>query len=386
MNVTPKLPHTADVVIVGGGVMGVSIAYHLATAGVQNIVLLERDTLGSGSSEKPHGGVRASFSEPGNIILGQRSLDAYERFADDFGVDIGLNQVGYLFLCRTAAELAEAEASAAVQRSFGCDARVLSPAEAAELNPLLNVDALAGAVFTPRDGYARPAKVVEGYADAARALGVLILENTPVTHLEDEGGSVIVSTPAGSIMTQNIVIAAGAWSEALGAQLDVALPVTPVRRQIGFAAPLPLGDHPIPFTLDFSTTAYFHNTPDGLLIGISNRQDPGFDRDFDRSWVPEFDAAVADIAPSLVGVPLNDGWAGLYENTPDHNALIGRDSKHPHVFYATGFSGHGFLQAPAVGEYLTDLFLERETFLDEAIFSADRFASDRARVNELHII
>jgi sarcosine oxidase subunit beta len=170
--VTPApLPSHAEVVVVGGGVMGTSIAFHLAEAGVRDVVLLERDALGSGSSAKPLGGVRATFSDPGNVLLGLRSLEAFERFADRFATDIGLRQVGYLFLCRDEHEVASVEASTALQQSLGASGRMITPAQAVELNPLLNLHALVGASFSPRDGYAEPAKVVGAYATALASLG-----------------------------------------------------------------------------------------------------------------------------------------------------------------------------------------------------------------------
>ncbi len=367
------------VAIVGGGVMGVSIAFHLAEAGVSDVLVLERDTLGSGSSAKPLGGVRATFSDPGNIALGLRSLRAYERSP----TDIGLRQVGYLFLCRTEAELAAVALSVQVQNALGCDSRMVSPAQAARLNPLLDPEALVGASFSPRDGFAEPRRVVAGYADAAQALGAVMAEQTEVLDLVEEAGGYTIRTTHGDVRAETVVITAGAWSQRLGALVGLHLPVEPVRRQIGFVrqeeAPYPT----IPFTLDLSTTLYFHNNGSGLLLGISNRdQQAGFDREFDHSWTSEFDAAARAVAPSLAGRTLIGGWAGLYENTPDHNALIGRAGK---ILYATGFSGHGFLQAPAVGEILRDLYLGRVPFLDPAPFSAARFERGR-QLSEVHII
>ena len=380
------LPAAAEVVVVGGGIMGASIAFHLAEAGVTDVVVLERDTLGSGSSAKPLGGVRATFSDPNNVELGLRSLRAYETFADRFGVDIGLRQVGYLFLCRTEAQLVAVEASARLQNRLGGDSRMVTPAEAALINPMLDPGPLLGASFSPKDGYAEPARVVEGYARAASRLGVRFCEHTEVLELAtDATGAHQVFTQRGCITAGTVVIAAGAWSTKLGAMLGVHLPVSAIRRQIGFT---PQRDRPhpeVPFTLDLSTTLYFHNYRNGLLLGISNAdEDPGFCREFSYGWTRAFDAAAAVVAPTLVGQPLVGGWAGLYENTPDHNALIGRAAV-PGVLYATGFSGHGFLQGPAVGEIVRDLYLGVDPFVDPTAFSADRFGTG-ALLREVHII
>ncbi|MDJ1371158.1 NAD(P)/FAD-dependent oxidoreductase [Gulosibacter molinativorax] len=381
-----QLPANASVVILGGGIMGVCTAYELAKAGVRDVVVLERDALGSGSSAKPLGGVRATFSDPGNVVLGRRSLETFERMQYEENADFGLRQVGYLFLCRSDAEVASVEASVQVQNSLGCNSRMVSPTEAAEINPFLNSDALVGASFSPRDGYAQPSLVVAEYARRARELGAQIFEHTEVIGLGASDDGVDIHTQRGEIHADSIVIAAGAWSTALGAMVGVNLPIEPVRRQIGFTPQLAEPHPTVPFTLDLSTTMYFHNHRNGMLLGISNEEEPGFQREFSYNWVDEFNAAAEIIAPDLSHQPLEAGWAGLYENTPDHNAMIGRDSSRPNILYATGFSGHGFLQGPAVGELIRDLYLDRESFLDPIPFSADRFAGTQARLAELHII
>jgi sarcosine oxidase, subunit beta len=380
------LPAAAEVVIVGGGIMGASIAFHLAEAGVTDVVVLEQSTLGSGSSAKPLGGVRATFSDANNVRLGLRSLLAYETFAKRFGIDIGLRQVGYLFLCRSEAQLAAVEASVQLQNRLGGDSRMVTPAEACDINPMLAPGPLLGASFSPRDGYAEPARVVEGYARAATRLGVWCCEHTEVLELAtDPAGRHQVRTQRGCVTADTVIITAGAWSSKLGAMLGVHLPVEAIRRQIGFTPQLDRPPPTVPFTLDLSTTLYFHNFRNGLLLGISNLdEDPGFCREFSYGWTRAFDSAAAVVAPSLVGQPLVGGWAGLYENTPDHNALIGKAAV-PGVLYATGFSGHGFLQGPAVGEIIRDLYLGRDPFMDPTAFSADRFGTG-ALLTEIHII
>jgi sarcosine oxidase, subunit beta len=380
------LPAAVEVAVIGGGIMGVSTAYHLAEAGITDLAVLERGRLGSGSSAKPLGGVRATFSDANNVLLGQRSLAAFEEFEARFGTPIGLRQVGYLFLCRSAGELEAVEQSVRLQNQLGCNSRMVTSEEAYELNPFLDPTVLLGASFSPRDGYAEPARVVAGYAAAAARLGVRLCEHTEVIDIAAQpGGGHRITTQRGEIQAEAVVIAAGAWSNRFGAMVGVPLPLQAVRRQIGFTRQL---EHPhptVPFTLDLATTLYFHNYRNGMLLGISNRdEDPGYNREFSYGWTRAFDAAAEVIAPTLAHQPLVGGWAGLYENTPDHNALIGR-AEVPGVLYATGFSGHGFLQGPAVGEIIRDLYLGREPFVDPAPFSADRFASERL-LTEVHII
>src|SRR5829696_1551306 len=201
----PLPPHAA-VTIVGGGVMGVSTACQLARAGVGNILVIERNVLGSGSSAKPLGGVRATFSDPGNILLAQPSLAAFERFGVEFGVDIALRQVGYLFLCRTEKELAAVESSTELQNRLGGSSEMVSAGQAAQLNPFIDPSVLLGASFSPRDGYADPGQVVRGYADAARSLGVVFSEQTEVTAIDTwEGMVTAVRTSHGLVRTEAVI-------------------------------------------------------------------------------------------------------------------------------------------------------------------------------------
>lgn len=380
-------PTAADVVVIGGGIMGVSTAFHLAEAGVKNVVLIERGQLGTGSSAKPLGGVRATFSDPANVALGKRSLDAYSRFAERFGIDIGLRRVGYLFLCRSGTEVTDCERSTIVQNDFGSNSRMISPDEAVHINPFLAKESLLAASYSPEDGFAEPTKAVQAYAGAAMVLGARILTGTEALDIETTNGSITaVVTNRGTIRTDAVVCATGAWSRKIGEMVGVDLPVTPVRRQIGMTRQQPVPYPEVPFTLDLSTTMYFHNYYNGMLLGISNAQDPGFGRDFSHEWLPEFNAAARICAPGLAEPDLELGWAGLYENTPDHNALIGASTEVSGFYYATGFSGHGFLQGPAVGELVRDMYLGRQGFMDASTFSADRFSNDLALVREVHII
>lgn len=380
-------PESAEVVIIGGGVMGMSIAWHLVEQGVQDIVVVEQAEFGSGSSAKPLGGVRANFSDPMNVLFGKRSLAEFTGFKEKFGVDIMLNRVGYLFLARTEQELENLERGNQSQKSQGVNSMMVSPEEATKLNPFLKSEALLGGSYSPDDGWAAPSKVVEGYAKGAQALGATLLNRTQVLDIQRTGSTInSVITNRGEIKTNSIICAAGAWSAEIGELAGVPLPVEAVRRMIGLTRQQPNPHPTVPFTLDLSTTMYFHNYGNGMLLGISHLEKSGFCREYSYEWLREFNAAASVFAPTLENPDLTEGWAGYYENTPDKNALLGESSALPGFFYATGFSGHGFLQAPAVGELMADLYLGRESFMDPAPFDAERFATGGSRLNEINII
>ncbi|MFF5183466.1 NAD(P)/FAD-dependent oxidoreductase [Streptomyces sp. NPDC000345] len=371
----------ASVVVIGGGVIGTSIAYHLAAAGVRDVLLLERDELAAGSTSKAAGGVRAQFSDELNIQLGARSLEAFGRFGQDFGQDIGLRRVGYLFLLATPEEVASFEAGVALQNALGVPSRMIDPAEARRLSPLITTDGLRAAAFSPDDGHCTPEAVVHGYAAAARERGARILRRTAVTGIETRGDTITaVTTTLGRVTTDTVICAAGAWSRAVGAMVGVDLPVQPLRRQIAVTEPVTDLPPDLPMTIDFGTTLYFHAEGPGLLVGMSDPDErPGFATDTHDRWIPRLAAALDHRAPDILELRRTGGWAGLYEVTPDHNALIGEAHSVSRFLYATGFSGHGFLQGPAVGEVVRDLYLGRVPFVDVTPLSAGRFAADAPR-------
>lgn len=374
------LPSRAEVVVVGGGAMGTSAAFHLAEAGA-DVLLLERDALASGSTSKAAGGVRAQFSDPLNIELALRSIRAFERFGERPGGEIDLRQVGYLFLLDRPEDVEAFEDAVALQNELGVPSRMLSPREAGALSPLAGLDGVLAAAFCPLDGHASPEAVVAGYAAGARSLGAAIVTGCAVTGIEIDGGAIVaVHTPRGEIESGTVVCCAGPWSREVAAMAGVELPVDPVLREIHYTAPAPDLPERIPMTIDFSTGFYFHREGPGLLFGMADRsQAPGFDAPADPDWL----LAVLDVAerrcPRLPDLGLAGGWAGFYEVSPDHNALVGEATTVSRFLYATGFSGHGFLQGPAIGEILRDLVLRREPFVDVAPLAVERFADGGSR-------
>lgn len=386
------LPEHASVVVVGGGVMGASAAFHLAEAGVGDVLLLEKGSLAGGSTSRSAGGVRAQFSDAVNIRLGAHSLLAYERFSARPGGDIDLRQVGYLFLHTEPEALAVAQEAVALQNSLGVGTVLLGPDEAAALSPGVVTTDVLGATFHPRDGYCSPENVVQGYARAARALGATVRTGVEVTGIRSSGGEITaVETSAGVVRTPVVVCAAGAWARQVGAWVGVDLPVDPVRRQILVSEPLPasllevFGDR-TPMTIDAASTFYFHREGPAVLLGMSYRDEqPGFREGYSEAWLPDLLEAMERRAPALLDLGIAHRWSGYYETTPDHNAVIGEAGTVSRFLYASGFSGHGFLQGPAVGEILRDLYLGRPPVIDVGSLSADRFAAGRT-VFELGIV
>ena len=378
MALDQSLPDRAEVVIVGGGVMGASAAFHLAEAGVTDVLLLEADQLSCGSTSKSAGGVRLQFSDAINIALALRSMDAFEKFGARPGAEIGLQQVGYLFLLTDPADVTAFEKNTALQNSMGVPSRMISAAEAGQLSTLANVDDVLAASVCMRDGHATPDAVVLGYATAARAMGVSIATQCRVTGIDVVDGEIsAVQTTRGTVATSTVICVAGAWSPGVAALCGVDLPVQPVARPIWYTEPMPTRPARVPMTIDFTTGFYFHTEGPGLLFGMADPdQPPGFDSPMRPDWLEIVGDVVAHRAPALLDVGIAGGWHGFYETTPDHNALIGEAAEVSRFIYATGFSGHGFLLGPAVGEVLRDLVLGRTPPVDVSGFDVARFLGD----------
>src|ERR1700760_298596 len=374
------LPGFASVVIVGGGVIGTSVAFHLAEAGV-DVVLLEREQLGSGSTCRAAGGVRAQFSDALNIEIAQRSLRAFREFARRPGWEIDFKQVGYLFVLSREVDVAEFERSVRLQNDYGVPSRILSPAQARELCPLLAGDDILAAAFSPEDGHLTPEAVVQGYAYGARTLGAHIRVGCEVLDISSSGGEITeVITTHGAVRTGTVVCAAGAWSRSCGEMVGVELPVTPLRRQVLFTEPIgDLSPH-LPMTIDFASSFYFHREGPGVLLGMSDPEEkPGFVTETSDDWIPRLIEIASRRAPPIAEAGIRGGGAGLYEMTPDHNAIIGEAGGVSRFLYATGFSGHGFLQGPAVGEIVRDLVLARTPPVDIAPLSVNRLGAAMLR-------
>jgi sarcosine oxidase subunit beta len=374
---------TAEVVIIGGGCMGASVAYHLARRGVTDVVLIERESLlGTGSTGRNAGGVRHQFSTGANIRLSIESILALERFADDVGADIDFHQDGYLFLLSTPESVETFTRNIALQQRLGVDVDWLSPDDAAKLAPGLSVDGILGASFCRRDGIADPNGVTMGFARAAQAAGVTIERDTEVTGVRLDAGRVAgVETTRGAIATPAVVNAAGPHARGIGRLAGLDLPVDPYRRHIFIAQPPAAAERwHVPasriMVIDFEAAFYFHREGTGLLFGMG---DPRESSTFDLTVQWDFLERVTPVAvarlPALADAAVTHAWTGLYEMTPDANPIIGAARDVPGFFLINGFSGHGFQHSPAAGRILADVITGRDPAFDLAPFALERFAT-----------
>jgi sarcosine oxidase subunit beta len=376
------MKRSADVVIIGGGCMGASVAYHLTRRGVTDVVLLEREKmLATGSTGRNAGGVRHQFSNAANIQLSLESIHLLEHFADEVGHPIDFHQDGYLFLLSAPSSVETFRRNVALQRSLGVDVEWLDARGAAALAPGLNTEAVAAATFCARDGIADPNGVTMGFAKAAQAVGATIERDTEVTGIRVAAGRVAaVETTRGTIETRTVVNAAGPHARQIGLMAGVDVPVEPYRRHI-FIASAPDGQpQPWPssriLVIDFDTTFYFHREGAGLLFGMGDpHETPTFDLTVQWDFLPQVIEVAVKRLPALADAAISHAWAGLYEVTPDANPIIGPAREVEGLFLINGFSGHGFQHSPAAGRILADVIVGRDPKFDLTPFALDRFTS-----------
>jgi len=376
------LPNKSDAVIIGGGVMGASTAYHLAKLGVKDVVLLEKeDFFGQGATGRCAGGVRYQFSTEINLKLSLASLPMLERFKDETGQDINYRKCGYLLVATQDKDVAAFRRNVELQHRLGIQTEWLEGDEVRARLPLMRFeDALAG-TFHPIDGLVDPNSVVMGYITAAQRLGAKAFTGIEVTGIKTEAGKVTeVNTRSGSIQTRTVVNAAGPWSKLVGDLAGISLPVVPLRRQMFTTTPLPDLPADFPFVIDFAQSLYFHRDGEGLLIGMSNPDEkPGYDQRVDEAFeLINLEAASARL-PMLEKAGLVSRWAGLYEVTPDAHPIFGTTTVKGFLV-VTGFSGHGFMHGPVAGLLIAELIC------DGSFKSVDVTGLDLARFDEGRLI
>ena len=372
---------TAEVVIIGGGIVGSSIAYHLTAAGCRSVLVVEREThQGKGSTGKSMGGVRAQFSTPVNIQMSLYSIPFYATFEERLGHPSGYKPQGYLFLATKEAHLKYLRANYERQVAMGLkDVRLLAADEIVKLYPQLRSDDIVGGSFCSTDGFVDPYSAMVGFMTRAAEQGARLLRDTEVTAIQrDARGIAGVETSRGPVATRTVVNAAGPWAAQVAQLAGVDLPVEPLRRMLVPTEPCDDFPHSAPMIIDMSNGFHFRPEALGFLLAWNDPEEtPGFKTDFDPAFVEKILTRAANRVPCFENLAVNPkrAWAGLYEMTPDHHPILGPAPEVPGFFLANGFSGHGVMHAPATGKILADLILKGESsVVDTRLFSLARFA------------
>ncbi|MCC6944628.1 MAG: FAD-binding oxidoreductase [Thermomicrobiales bacterium] len=370
------MKQTAEVVIVGAGIMGCAIAYSLAERGVKDIVVLERDEIGRGATADAAGGIRQQFSTETNVRLATWSVRVWEHFAETFGQDISLRQQGYLFLLNRESDREVFERNLAMQQRLGVPSRWVTPDDIRKLNPHILLDDIYGGTFCPEDGWVDTYAATIGYAKAARARGVDIVEGEPVTGLDQSGGRITgVTTASGPISAPLVILCTGPQTRQTGALAGVEIPVDPYRRMSFVTEPFDVLPPSLPMTIDFTSGLYFHPESGGFLFGMGNRDEPStFEKTVDEEWMGVTVEALVERCPAFEAASILNGWAGFYEVTPDDNPVLGFTGDVEGLAVAAGFSGHGFMQGPAIGACMAELIVDGvATTVDISEFRPTRF-------------
>jgi sarcosine oxidase, subunit beta len=366
---------TADVVIIGGGIIGLSIAYYLALKKAGRIVLLEKGQLGEGSTSRCVGGIRTQFSTEINIRFSLESLKTFEQFEEEFGVNPEFKRIGYLFLATTEEEIKIFNQNIKLQKRFNIPVEFLNPDEIRARWPYLRMDDVLGGTFCSWDGYAGPNEILSGFTSGTTRAGVNFYEGMEVIGISLAKGKIYsVKTKNDEISTPVVVNAGGPYAASIGEMVGIKIPVKPLRRQIFITAPFHLTDHTIPLTIDFHRGWYFRQEVDGLLLSGPLDQEPSFNLNIDYEAMVEASENTIYRVPVLEKARIARGWAGLYEISPDHHAILGRVPEVEGFILVNGFSGHGFQHSPAVGRVIAELIVdEKATTLDISSLSIERF-------------
>ena len=371
------LPPRADVVVIGGGIMGLGLAWNLARLGVARVVVLEGGYLNAGASGRNGGGVRAQWSTPTFIRLARRSIELCRRFAVEMGVNVWMRQGGYLFLAPTAAQARRVERNLRLHERHGLPTRLITPDEALQIVPQLDRARFVAAAWNPEDGVVFPWPFLWGYAAGAEALGAEVLTFTRVTGFERAGSRLVaVQTDRGRIACETVVNAAGAWSKEVAALAGVALPNRPTRHEILVTESTKPWLDPLVSVL--GSGLYFSQTQRGEIVGgLGDPEEPeGLQLGSSLRFLARFARAITACAPVTGALRVVRQWAGCYDVTPDNNPILG-PAGFENFLQLSGFVGHGFMMAPAVTELMAawmvggapDEMFER--------FRVDRFAGGR---------
>jgi glycine/D-amino acid oxidase-like deaminating enzyme len=383
---------SADVVIIGGGVIGSSVAYHLTAAGCRDVVVVERETYqGKGSTGKSMGGVRAQFSTDVSIRMSLYSIPIFRTFEEVAGHPSGYRPQGYLFVATTTGHMDSLRVNYERQVALGlATVRLVSPPDIVRMVPQLRSDDILGGSFCSTDGFVDPHSVMTGFMLRAMAQGARLVLDTAVTGIHlDSKGVAAVETTRGTIATRTVVNAAGPWATQIAKMASVDLPVDPLRRMLAPTEPFDKIARTAPMVVDMSTGFHFRPEGLGLLFAWNDpAETPGFKTQFDRAFVEKILTRAADRVPVFAEVEVNPSrcWAGLYEMTPDHHPILGAAPDVPGLYFANGFSGHGVMHSPAAGKITADLILNGATdLIDASVLGFGRFAEGR-RIEETAVL
>jgi len=363
---------TADIVIIGGGIVGASIAYHLTAAGQKNVLILEREAhQGKGSTGKSMGGVRAQFATPVNIQMSLYSIPFYASFEERLGHPCGYKSQGYLFLATSQTHLDYLTSNQLTQKRLGLkDVGMVSVAELRKMYSQLRTDDVLAASFCPTDGFVDPYSAMTGFTACACENGARILRGAEVTAIECVSGTFRLRTSKDDVNAPVVVNAAGPWAAEIAKMVNLDLPVTPLRRMLIPTEPFDAFPHTAPMIIDMSNGFHFRPEALGFLLAWNDPEENsfGYNTDFDPAFIEKVLTRAADRVPCFENLAVNPkrAWAGLYEMTPDHHAILGPVPEIPGFFLANGFSGHGVMHAPATGKILSDLILNGRTEIADA--------------------
>ncbi|HEV7683514.1 MAG TPA: FAD-binding oxidoreductase [Pyrinomonadaceae bacterium] len=392
------MTETAEVVIIGSGIVGSSVAYHLAEQGCTNVLVIEREAhQGKGSTGKSMGGVRAQFSTPVNIQMSRYSIDFFSRFDEVVGHPADYRAHGYLFCATTERHLEYLKQNRERQLALGVkNVELVSSEEIAKFVPQLRVDDILGGTFCQTDGFVDPHSVMMGFMLKAREGGARLWLDTQVTGIEVERAAGVspadgpmsttprisgVMTSRGFVSTRIVVNAAGPWAAQVAKLAGAQLPVEPLRRQLVPTEPFDGLPQRFPMVIDMSTGFHFRREGKGILLAWNDPEEtPGFKTDFDPGFVEKILTRAADRVPRLAEAEVNPrrAWAGLYEMTPDHHAVIGPAPDVAGLYFVNGFSGHGVMHSPASGRIAADLILRGSSdLIDAAQLNVSRFATGK---------
>ncbi len=378
------MSETSEIVIIGAGIVGSSIAYHLTQAGFRDVLVLERETrLGLGSTGKSMGGVRAQFATDVNIQMSLYSIPLFAQFEEVIGSPSGYKPHGYLFVATNEIHKAYLGANYARQLELGLkSAELLSAEDVVRMVPQLRSDDIVGGSFCSTDGFVDPNSVMTGFIKKAQERGATLQRGVEVTGVISEHGRVAgVRTGRGEVSCRVVVNAAGPWAGLVAKSAGVDLPIYPLRRMLVPTEPFAGLPDPLPMVIDMSTGFHFRPEGRGLLMAWNDREEqPGFHTGFDPEFVEKILTHAVSRVPAFSELQVNPGrgWAGLYSMSPDHHAILGPAPELEGFYCANGFSGHGVMHSPATGRIVSDLILTgRSDLIDAQLLGIRRFSEGR---------